>query len=645
MDIPIGGGYTYDDDYDEYGSYIGGGHKVFTPTPMKNWWTNKSISRYRSSLGYCGSTLYDYSKMSYDGRWKRSFTDPGDRDQVEKLLLAAYKAVREVVVILDLPFEVKICFSVDTFCKKHSDNRRHLFLSTKCLDDKTSSDSDKIDVLCGVGVHESAHIKYSEVRVMESFKVSLSTKGDDEVKFKLLLFDILEDERVEDRLLKERPGYLTYITTKKTWEYEKSPIKSSSFSTKDGIVYKIIKFIRYRDKWDETIPSTLEEVFSEIRKLLEPLYNEPEVNTKRVCNIAVELYNLIEKAGLDGKVGEVTRKLSTIYPSILSGKDAEQTISDSVSYFIKDNFSTDLVSEDYLGLFERLSEGTILSPEKNHYLVKVDVNDSNLDRYRFRYLSIKEKISKYIPSIRKLLLAQSKNYDFVIRGCRYGLLDTTKLAEAYQGVPQVYQRLGTVSTSSLAICVLVDESGSMGGPKIGSAAAAAVLLNEAFSNVPGIELFIYGHTADVEPETHTHNRCTVVSIYKEPGNSKQIDYGLSDIQAKYENRDGYAILDVAKRVRKFTSEYCLMFIISDGEPSAVSYRGTEAVQHTKKCIIEVENKYNMDIVGICIDNVRAAKVIYGNKYLDLNYDLANFPKDLGKVIKDSVLKTRKTITS
>ena len=57
----------------------------------------------------------------------------------------------------------------------------------------------------------------------------------------------------------------------------------------------------------------------------------------------------------------------------------------------------------------------------------------------------------------------NRNYEFNIHGCRSGLLDEAKIAEAYQGVPQVYIRKGKVETSNSAVVVLIDESGSMGG--------------------------------------------------------------------------------------------------------------------------------------------------------------------------------------
>jgi len=643
--------------YSDY--YVSRSSKFFSgvgdtelPVTSKNWW-GKSNVRYRSSLGYSESTLYDYNKLSYVG-YRSTFTNPENEEQVKKLLISSYNAVREIVVILDLPFKVKICFSSDTFFKAHSDTVRHLFISTECLDNEKISDSEKIDILCGIGVHESAHIKYSVVRTYMSFKKTLEDDPSRNKEFILLLFNILEDERVEDLLLKDRPGYLMYIANRKSWEYKGSVIEFSNYTDQKNIFYKIIKFIRYRDKWNEegdvdTVPSNLEDLFGKIKDLLEPIY-ESNLNTKDICSIAVKLYDLLTSdtnLGLtESHIESIKTKLKN-YTPLYSGQDLDiKDIDYKYLFPTASSFMTNLVDTRYLQLVESISDGSIVVPKKDHYFIKVNNDDesiSSLDIYKYNYNKIKGRISKYVPSIRRLMIAQSRNYDFVIHGCRYGLLDTTKLAEAYQGVPQVYIRKGVVKTSNLAICILIDESGSMGGRKIVAARDAAVLLNEAFSGVPGIDLFIYGHTADILPNGSEYYGAVDITIYKEP-NSGGADYNLSRISAKDENRDGLAILDVVNRLRSFTSEYCIMFVISDGEPSAVGYRGFSAIKDTRLRINDVESKYNTDIVGICIENYGAAKDIY-TKYLDLSDDLSEFPKALGKVIKNLVLKTRETITS
>ena len=644
-----------DDDVKESSSYSSyyydGGYYKGTTKPATSyspWWKGKFTSRYKSSLGYSSSTLYDSTSKSYTS-YKTSYTDPKNRDQVMNLLTSAYKSVREVVVILDFPFDVRVCFSGMSFDlhRKKKDNTRFIYLSTECLDDKTQSDSRKIDVLCGIGIHEAAHLRYSEVKVINSF-VDLLKKSSEynEIKRKIIvsLVNLLEDERVEDKLLKERPGYVTYLTTKKSWEFEHNEAVSNgkSFSTVLDIFNMIVRFIRYKDEiTEDDIPEKYKGLFLKVGELVSPIYNNPTLNMKNTCTLGESLFKLISEE-LNPSDSEYSQISHVKYCSgIFSGLDIENPDISCTEFR-----DTSLVDSEWLRMIERIAQGTSELVDKNILFSKVLISPENKTGYE----EVKRKVSKYIPSIRRTLVSQAKDYDYTIHGCRSGLLDTTKLAEAYQGVPQVYQRLGHVSTSKMAVCVLVDESGSMhhAGKEL-VAKEAAILLNEALSSVPGVELFIYGHSADYtdDCETGHHIRNTGlvdITIYKEPGMQKSDCIGMDKISAKYENRDGDAILSVAKRIRKYTKEYCVMFVISDGSPCAIDYSGYSAVGDTAKKIKKAETNYDMDIIGVCIDSVPQMGEMYSS-HIDLRRDLSLFAKNLGKIIKTKILNNRETTTT
>lgn len=230
-----------------------------------------------------------------------------------------------------------------------------------------------------------------------------------------------------------------------------------------------------------------------------------------------------------------------------------------------------------------------------------------------------------------------KNYDFNIQDCRSGILDTTKLAEAYQGVPQVYLRQGHVRTNKSTICVLIDESRSMGGKKEILARQAAILLNETFGKSLGVDLYIYGHTADIGLIGYIN-----LSVYRE-GSHYNPKFSLSKSCAKSQNRDGDAILEVAKRVRKFTKENCIMFVISDGSPCANGYGGIPAIKDTAAKVKEAE-KLGFGIIQISIDAVYGVKDMF-DTYIDIGYNLEEMPKLLNEIVKTKVIKTKHTTVS
>lgn len=630
-------------------SWTGSGFTTKSPTwssgTWSSWWKGgggKKERKYKSSLGYSDSSFYDYSSGSYYGRWGSTYTNVEDVEAVEKLLTSAYKSVREAVVILDFPFKVDICFSRNTFYRESKNKARKIFLATKSLDDKKRTDAEKIDVLCGNGIHEASHLKYTELRVLKTFQDSI--KSSEEFELIDTLTNMIEDERVEDRLLKERPGYENYINKKKEFDYNKINFSMSIKSLK--LVYDILKFIRFRSKFNEgSITEELVNLYYEIdHQLQENIYNNETSNTKSSCLMAKNLSDLIITFLKDqwgetiskGAMRMLKNEKSKLYTPVLSGLDEEELDTKILSTLGQEQ--TTLVSDDTLEIREKLANGAYEYYECNKTFIIKDIKGDLAEYERMRKL-----ISPHVPALKKILVAQDKNYDFVIHGCRSGLLDTTKLAEAYQGVPQVYTRIGHVRTNRTAVCVLIDESGSMGNTCGGMqkhriARKTAILFNEAFGSIPGVDLFIYGHTAD-----YLENHTTQLNVYREPGMGIDRYSALSKIRALYENRDGDAILTAAKRVRKKTSSKCTMFVISDGQPCADDYWGDEALRDTRKKILQAQ-ALDFNIIGICIDSVPEMSNMY-DSWIDISSDLSQFPVKLGRIVKKTIMDSRSTVTS
>ena len=135
----------------------------------------------------------------------------------------------------------------------------------------------------------------------------------------------------------------------------------------------------------------------------------------------------------------------------------------------------------------------------------------------------------------------------------------------------------------------------MGGEKIERAQQAAIFINEILCRLREVKLFIYGHTAD-----DTYGDDTEVFIYREPGTIVN-PYALGSVQSRSNNRDGHAILAVAKRMRKFTPDQGILFVISDGAPAASGYNGmTQAIQKTRQKVLQAQ-ALGFHIIQIAIE--------------------------------------------
>ena len=199
--------------------------------------------------------------------------------------------------------------------------------------------------------------------------------------------------------------------------------------------------------------------------------------------------------------------------------------------------------------------------------------------------------------------------------------------------------MGEVKTNKLSVTVLVDESGSMCGYSADKAREAAIFLKETLEGVPDVELFIYGHSADMSK--YGGSGTTQIFVYKEPGTFTP-PKSMGSIAGRNENRDGVAILATAKRVRQKTQNHGVFVVISDGCPSAQNYGGSSAIQHVKKSVIEVE-KMGFQVIQVTIGGHRS-KDMFKN-VIDMD-DVSKFPTQFVGFLKtkiNSLIKEKVTM--
>jgi len=218
---------------------------------------------------------------------------------------------------------------------------------------------------------------------------------------------------------------------------------------------------------------------------------------------------------------------------------------------------------------------------------------------------------------------------------RSGYLHTTKLAEAVQGVPTVYERYGDVKTSKVSVVLLIDQSGSMMGGAIESARRTAILFKESLKKVQDVSLFIYGHSGDI-----TSGHSTDLFIFQEPGYDKQ--YSLGNCEAISQNRDGTAIREIVKRVRKFTKNPIVFFMIADGIPAASGYGGSSGMADVRHAVKFAESK-GVQVINISIDSSYDPSSMY--KHYFKFTTLSEVPRQIGNLMRKVVSKAIEKTTT
>ena len=255
-----------------------------------------------------------------------------------------------------------------------------------------------------------------------------------------------------------------------------------------------------------------------------------------------------------------------------------------------------------------------------------------------KYDSSRVKVGLGASVIKESLKFLHRDYKLTLNNMRSGYLDVNRLAEGSMGVPTVYKKFGTDRSEKISLVLLMDESGSTSSCDIESPTGrisraecirdTAVMITEAVKGIQTVEnFFSYGFST----YGSASNEKTEIYIYREPDYNNPIQLG--NIKSRLNNRDGEAIINVAKRVRKFTNNKCLFIVLSDGEPYGSGYGGDKAIQHTKR---SVKQATKMDFIMLQVAvNRDAAK---SKDMYPLCVDFSN-SKDIPKAIS-SFLKTK-----
>lgn len=550
-------------------------------------------------------------------------------EDADDCMIKAVTIGRNLLVSMDLPKGFRLLVKPDP--TSYTDGVT-VVVSSSVFDDKTIVDtSEALDIYLGLVIHEGCHLKYTD------FEVYRKKKPNKIVSF---INNILEDERIERALGYDAPGLVRFLEKTKDYYFDHlfladtvediESIESIEDVKKLGmrILNLLLRIIRYPKYLSEEDIKFFSVFLVEIKDTITPYSTDTSEcleHSEAIYTIIKDLLeDLIEPLESDKSTEESLKEildaLEEFAGDMSASIGAEKTSEgDSESVEVKEGVSK---------IVDDLISGKVEKSTDKHYFHKTVVDKD-------AYNDVLYKVRRYIPAIRKAIMYNDKEYKIVHKGTRSGFLDTSKLVEARQGVPTVYERHGEVKSDKVAICILVDLSGSMGGSKIKAAKEAAILLLESLIGNRSIELFVFGHTADM-----TSPYKADIHVYYEPGFDNK--YTLGSIRAMSQNRDGDAIRLAYKRVRKKSSRKCLMFVIADGEPAAASYGGRSGISDTRQAVKEAERN-NFDIVNIAIDSSYDPKEMYKH-YIKLT-ELSSLPLKLGTLIKKHILKKQKISTT
>lgn len=504
---------------------------------------------------------------------------------------------------------------------------RKIYLDTSVFDDNDLTDFEQVDVLIGEAVHEGLHIILSDFSIIPKNKI------------KKAINNILEDERIERYAGEHFPGYSRFLEKVKYYFFDK--LHQSQMPDYDAMTdgqqlfslfFNIVRYPKYLREKDLI---KFEQPVDKIVEALTPYPDSPQhvaKATDAVYNILKEYYDEQEAEQPESEADQPSKGKNSKSSGGRQGKDdadIEEEL-DNIAVVINEQLSSSNnkseieISEHIISdpISAQVLQGTIeRGTEKETYFLP---QPNDYDTYQRN----KNEVSAYASTLKRLIELSFQNKTITTKGMRSGLLDTGKFPEATMGVSNIYEQHRKVKSNQLAMGLLVDESGSMHGSSIDAARKCAILFNEAFHKSPWVDLYVYGHSADYLSECSTE-----LYVYKEPNHNPK--FGIGSIRSRSMNRDGMAILQTAKRIRKFTDRKCILFVISDGQPSAEYYSGKAAIQDTKKCV-EIVEKMGFVVIQIAISTGINSKEMFTNYVLLTN--ISSLPRDLAKVAKKAIRK-------
>lgn len=641
-------------------------------------WFGRKGKNYTST--YKGST-----RLGWDTKVSGSYSSFFAPDlNKRKLLRDSYRHACDIRDIMDIPRSIRIQLNVDaeTSCT----DGKTVIVSTKVYDDNKIDNNVKLDVFLGTTIHEFSHILYTDMAEIRKNRPN---------KFLFNLFNTIEDERIEYNTTQNYPGYANFIGQAKYYYFDLLYKKAEKQDDLMDVLQNILYIVRYPARVDTKVIYRHQVLFDKIKKVLCDFGNnskEAYDKAEKIYKLLLDYFKFPPpppeeqqegdeeqdqsdssegqsdsgegQEGSDGssdpqnskqssqkqdsKDNEGSDKNSKTQSSPKSGSDegsAGKKKQEPIKAYTQEEIKQAaeklakqmrrlITSNTSLNSNEIKDEWDSKEIADEYKQIKDDVFIVKQEDYERRYKAdfdtVKQHINGLVNTFSKFFVEQ----EYRLTGMRRGVLDTNKLAEAYQAVETVYSNKFKRTTPGLDVCVLIDESGSMSRTNIASARKCAILLNEVFLRLKQCDFYVYGHTAD-----NRHMGEVTINVYRDHWNRNR--YALGKVESYSNNKDSVAIEETYKMVRKQTSKPLLMFVISDGAPNAYGLRGQPAVEEVKKVVNRIESNGDTLVCQIAIESHFRPQDMF-NHYVVMT-DMNTFPSDLSGYVMNTLISKLKRV--
>ena len=556
----------------------------------------------------------------------------------------------------------------------YSDIRRNLIRIDGSL---LKESEDNLDITSGLAIHEKLHLIHS--KGIDRWEREYSLEHDLDGTERQLLHSIMnsvEDEYIEKQLHKTNAGFVTYIEKVKQHYFNKKmeeKLKDNDENPFIDLLNSLLAFIRWPAHLNESrrkkhakhigffaralkdalnsrenVYKCVDALFQYLRQVADKMVKDGgEQMKKDIEDKMSELKEALDDSDMSDEDWESIRKKvtedikrkdrrrSSVSKAIPAGKLREY---DAITDYSKDieKLSDELMNEiqeledsDYEEY--DISDVGLVAGKAKKVTWRKAVGDEHARRI---YNRCSSEIKNTTTQLKRKIDLYGNTQRHVIRNQKRGKIDKRMLHRIPTGRSDLFKLDIIQEDKPLDVCLLVDESGSMGSYKMDIARKSAIAIKEALSDNSKLNLWVFGHTADGESGWHTETFTTNMTEYWGPS-MRDRPMAMGAMRARYENRDGTAIYAAATKVKKESEQPMsnkLMLILSDGQPAAYGYGGDMGRKHVKKVVTYLEAQgWNIIQIGIAGANKYHQERMFSNHMMV--DDMEELAPRLGKIIR------------
>jgi Mg-chelatase subunit ChlD len=461
------------------------------------------------------------------------------------------------------------------------------------------SEGDEASEWWGKFLHEIYH---NDKRYDHSKSFDILKKNKDTItQMKRYAYNLLEDHRIEHNENGEYPGrdrMLSHLRNKMFKQFKTDVVKAGTGNPKMDSLYWL--------QW-ASFGSWMDDIgYDDIRDSL-------PVETKKYCDVvekyikdivglnsAEECWNLTNKIVdelVDDSPKESKGKKCTEVEEGEDddGEEGEEVKGDYGKFCPHDHESKEYKEGKHPHRVKSVRTGYEHTPAE---IVEKNPDELTSPDYYSASIASRAVVDGLAAQIKRYLLVKVRNR--TVNNQKTGKVDTAALwkASVYRtssSGSRVFQKDTEHLNLDTAVTLLVDQSGSMHGDRMMSAAASAVILNEVFSKI-GVKTRIISFTDDPRSTYNLVHKDFTEKINKDRL-VKRLGVGASWRMSG--NADGENILWEYGKIATRMEQKKLMIVLSDGEP-ADSKTG-DIYQFTEDVIKNIE-KSKVGIIGIGIES-------------------------------------------